>query len=275
MEMYRFSPSVQGIHVPYFVLDTFTDKQFHGSPTGVCLLYDEWLDDYLLQSMAEENALPVTAFLLIKGECFSLRWFAPNTEIDLCGHATVGAASIVFDFLKKQETEIVFDSACGPLFARKFEQFVEVDLPRRVVKENALTRQMIDALGGMIPDESYASRDLVFVFSDEAEVRELTPNYQKMAEIEYGDGVIVTAKGSESDFVVRAFFPKLMTNEDPVCGSAHCNLVPYWSERLGKKELLSYQLSARGGRLLCKDKDDCISVAGQTVLYSISEIVIR
>ena len=273
MKKFDFPANAGSLRVPYFVMDVFANKQFHGSPTGVCLLYDQWPEQDLLIKMAAENALPITAFILVTDKGYALRWCAPNMEIDLCGHATVGAAAVVSEFLG-QEGEIIFDWSGGQIYCRKLDDYFEVDLPARPVEPYELTDQMVQALGGAIPAETYASRDLVFIFPHADDVRDLKPDFATMLEIEYGDGVIVSAPGTDSDLVVRAFFPKQLTDEDPVCGSAHCNLVPYWSERLGKKELISHQLSERQGLLRCRDKGDQVGVAGQIVMYSIGEIAV-
>lgn len=274
MRQFEFPSGSGQLRIPYFVMDVFADKQFHGSPTGVCLLYHEWPEQELLIKIAAENALPITAFILVTDKGYALRWCAPNMEIDLCGHATIGAAAVVSEFLG-QKGEIIFDWSGGQIFGRKLDDFFEVDLPARPLEPYELTDQMVKALGGALPSETYASRDLVFIFPDAEAVRSLEPDFSTMVQIEYGDGVIVSAPGTDSDLVVRAFFPKQMTDEDPVCGSAHCNLIPYWSQKLGKKELVSHQLSQRQGYLRCRNKDDQVGVAGQIVMYSIGEIAVK
>lgn len=269
---YGFDSDTPGLRIPYFVTDVFTNTQFGGAPTGVCLLEGAWPDDSMLLNIADENALPETAFVLKRGDAYHIRWFAPNVEVDLCGHATVGAAAIMFEFVEPHADKLTFEWSQGQLTAYKRGDYVAIELPRRVVQPYALTDEMVAALGGAVPVETYASRDLVFVYESEEDVQNLRPDFHVMEKIEYGDGMIVTAKGNQSDFVVRAFFPKLATNEDPVCGSAHCNLIPYWSERLNKKELVSHQLSKRRGYLLCEDLDDRVMVAGESILYAIGEI---
>lgn len=257
----------------YYMVDAFAEHAFEGSPTGVCIL-NEWLDDNLLLHIAAENCLPETAYVVKRKNDYHIRWFAPNAEIDLCGHATLGTSYVIANFVEPGANHISFHSMSGPLeIDRRGDLFV-MDLPSRIPQPATLTPQMVSALGGTLPQETFASRDLIFILENEDQVRSLKPDFSIMSQIEYGDGVIVTAEGNKSDFVTRAFFPKLLTNEDPVCGSAQCNLIPFWAERLHKNTMVSSQLSERGATIYCEFTGDRVKVGGRVMLYSIGEIYI-
>ncbi len=257
----------------YYMVDAFAEHAFEGGPTGVCIL-NEWFDDSLLLQIASENCLPETAYVIKRQNDYHIRWFAPNSEVDLCGHATLGTAFVIFNFLEPRRENIHFQSLSGPLDVDKKDDLYVMDLPSRIPNPTGLTSQMVDALGGIVPKETYSSRDLFFLLENEKQVKELKPNFEVMSQIEYGDGVIVTAEGEKSDFVTRAFFPKLLTNEDPVCGSAHCNLTPFWSEKLHKSKMISKQLSPRGATIYCELNGDRVKIGGKVTLYSIGEIYI-
>jgi PhzF family phenazine biosynthesis protein len=257
----------------YFVVDAFAEKVFEGNPAGVCIMED-WISDELMQNIAMENNLSETAFAVRQGANYRLRWFTPGGEINLCGHATLATAYIIFNFYEKQLETVKFETMSGELIVNKKDDLYELDFPVVSSEEIPLTEQMIDALG-VVPKETFLNRDLVFVLESEEEVRKLTPDFAKLEKLPEGVGVCVTAKGSEYDFVSRGFFPKLKINEDPVTGSLHCCLVPYWSEKLGKQELMARQVSSRGGTLYCKLDDTRVKMAGRAVLYSEAELNIN
>jgi PhzF family phenazine biosynthesis protein len=256
----------------YFVVDAFAEKVFEGNPAGVCIM-DDWISDELMQKIAIENNLSETAFAVKEGPHYRLRWFTPGGEINLCGHATLATAFIIFNYYEKQLDSVKFNTISGELTVDKQDDLYELDFPSVSSEELSVTEQMISALG-IVPKETYLNRDLVFVLESEEEVKNVNPDFAQLERLPEGLGVCVTAKGSEFDFVSRAFFPKLKVNEDPVTGSLHCSLIPFWADRLGKEELVARQLSNRGGTLYCKHEDTRVKMAGRAVLYSVAELKI-
>ncbi|USK68495.1 PhzF family phenazine biosynthesis protein [Peribacillus asahii] len=257
----------------YYVVDAFAEKVFEGNPAGVCVM-NEWIPDDIMQKIAIENNLSETAFAVKGMENYTLRWFTPGGEINLCGHATLATAFVIMNYVEKQLKTIQFDTMSGVLTVNRKDDLYELDFPTAPSKEIPLTEQMIDALG-TTPIEAYLNRDLLCVLESEEAVKNLSPDFSKLEQLPDGLGVIVTAKGNDYDFVSRAFFPKLKVNEDPVCGSAHCGLVPFWAEKLQKREMAAKQLSNRGGTLYCKHEDTRVKMAGKAVLYLIGDINIR
>ncbi len=261
--------------IQLFQVDSFTDTTFGGNPAAVCPLAD-WLPDTTLQAIAAENNLSETAFFVKESQGYRLRWFTPVEEVDLCGHATLAAAYVLFEELRHPDPAILFHSKSGPLNVLKTPQGYMMDFPVWSYKPLDADETLIRALG-VKPDECYMAADIMAVFKDEQTVRNLSPDYALLGQIRDTRGILATAPGySEGDktidFVSRAFFPKLGINEDPVTGSAHCVLTPYWAERLGKKRLLARQISKRGGNLLCEMRDERVEITGQAVLYMKGEI---
>ncbi|WP_434168572.1 PhzF family phenazine biosynthesis protein [Peribacillus frigoritolerans] len=254
----------------YYVIDAFAEKVFEGNPAGVCVM-NEWISDNIMQKIAIENNLSETAFAVKGAENYKLRWFTPGGEINLCGHATLATAFIIMNYVEKQLKTIQFDTMSGVLTVNRKDDLYELDFPTVPSKEIPLTEQMIDALG-TTPIEAYLNRDLLFVLESEEAVKNLSPDFSKLEQLPEGLGVIVSAKGNDYDFVSRAFFPKLKVNEDPVCGSAHCGLVPFWGEKLKKREMVARQLSNRGGTLFCKHVDTRVKMAGKATIYLIGDI---
>lgn len=254
----------------YYVVDAFAEKVFEGNPAGVCVM-NEWIPDDIMQKIAIENNLSETAFAVKGAENYKLRWFTPGGEINLCGHATLATAFVIMNYVEKQLKTIQFDTMSGVLTVNRKDDLYELDFPTVPPKEIALTEQMIDALG-TTPIEAYLNRDLLFVLESQEAVKNLSPDFSKLEQLPEGLGVIVTAKGNDYDFVSRAFFPKLKVNEDPVCGSAHCGLVPFWAEKLKKREMVARQLSNRGGTLYCMHEDTRVKMAGKAALYLIGDI---
>lgn len=254
----------------YFVADAFAEKVFEGNPAGVCVL-KKWLSDEIMQKIAAENNLSETAFFVPTEKGYHLRWFTPGGEIDLCGHATLATAFIITQFVNPQLSTIHFETMSGELIVEKNGDLYEMDFPSIPPKKHILTNEMIEALG-ITPLETYCNRDLMFVLENEEQVKNLSPNLSKLESLSDGLGVFVTAKGKEFDFVSRAFFPKLKVNEDPVTGSVHCNLIPFWAERLGKNELTAKQLSKRSGTLYCRQNGDRVKIGGKAALYLTAEI---
>lgn len=253
------------MRLPIYQVDAFASRVFAGNPAAVVPLED-WLPDTLLHGIAAENNLAETAFFVDRGDHYDLRWFTPQVEVDLCGHATLGAAWVIFQHLRPQAETLAFDTRSGRLTVRRDGVLLVMDFPSRPPALCPTPAGLALALGG-VPRETLMARDLVAVFDTADEVRRLEPDMTAIAELE-AFAVIVTAPGEEGcDFVSRFFAPAKGVPEDPVTGSAHCTLVPYWRRRLGKSEFLARQVSARGGELICRDQGDRVSIAGQTVPY--------
>ncbi|MFU2017035.1 PhzF family phenazine biosynthesis protein [Peribacillus butanolivorans] len=257
----------------YYVVDAFAEKVFEGNPAGVCIM-EEWLSDDTMQKIATENNLSETAFAVKEGKCYRLRWFTPADEIELCGHATLATAYIIANYYENNVEEIKFQTMSGELVVLKKDELYEMDFPRRMPEEFPLTDQIVEALG-VKPIETYLGRDLMLVLEKEEDVQNASPDFSMLEKLPDGLGVSITAKSNKYDFVSRSFFPKLKVNEDPVCGSAHCNFIPYWAKRLGKNEMVARQLSKRGGTLYCKSSGDRVKISGSAVLYAIADLQIR
>jgi len=259
------------MQIPYFQVDAFTDRVFGGNPAGVCLL-ETWLPDAVLKDIAAENNLSETAFVTPRGEDFELRWFTPTREVDLCGHATLASAFVLFAERKIAAEQIRFHTQVGVLGATRGEGTVVLDFPAWQAEPTGVPAALADGLG-WIPREVRKNRDFLAVFADAEEVAGLRPDMAQLAKLDCL-GLIVTAPGRDCDFVSRFFAPGAGIPEDPVTGSAHCTLIPYWSARLGKKTLHARQLSARGGELFCEDRGDRVGIGGHCALYSRAEITV-
>lgn len=250
--------------IPFYQIDAFTNRVFAGNPAGVCLL-ERWLEDFLLQSIAAENNLSETAFLVPSGPNYELRWFTPTVEVDLCGHGTLASAFALFEYLTPQAQRLVFQTRSGILSVERQGDLLMMDFPSRPPEPCPLPAQLAEILG-MAPVETLRARDLLVVYNEEDQVRRLEPDLEKVAALDTF-GLIITAPGKNSDFVSRFFAPKVGVPEDPVTGSAHSSLIPYWSKRLGKKELHALQLSKRGGELFCVDREPRVSIGGRAVAF--------
>jgi len=245
-----------------FQADAFAERIFHGNPAAVVPL-EEWLDDDLLRAIANENNLSETAFFVPEGEAYKLRWFTPEAEVDLCGHATLASAYVLFEHLGFAGEEIVFDSRSGRLRVRRSEAGLEMDFPACPRREIGIPSGMVEALGAK-PRQAFEGGDCMVVFGCEDDIRALAPDFRALSRMP-GRGVIATAPGDDVDFVSRCFFPKLHVDEDPVTGSAHCQMAPYWGERLDSNVLVARQLSARGGTLRCRVAGERVMLAGRVV----------
>jgi len=254
----------------YYVVDAFAEKVFEGNPAGVCVL-DRWLADELMQKIAIENNLSETAFTVKEEKGYHLRWFTPGGEIDLCGHATLATAYILMRFVEPDAQFIQFDTLSGRLTVTRKDTLYEMDFPSIETKTVLLTDEMIDALG-IKPEEVYKGRDLIFRLESEDAVRNIQPNFEKLKQFPEGLAVFVTAESNEFDFVARAFWPKLGINEDPVTGSMYCSLLPYWTKKLQKTEMVARQVSRRGGTVYLKYCGERVKISGKAALYSIGEI---
>lgn len=259
--------------LPIYQVDAFTNKLFGGNPAAIVPL-ENWLPANQMQKIAAENNLAETAFFISQGDHFELRWFTPEMEIDLCGHATLATAHIIFTELGYQQQTIHFHTLkAGTLTVTKATQVYSLDFPSRLAKPSSAPESLLAALGGKPPIEVLASRDLMLVYETEEDIIALQPDFSALAKIDLL-GVIVTAKGNECDFVSRFFAPSAGINEDPVTGSSHCNLIPYWAEKLGKTKLHAFQLSVRRGELWCELKGDRVLMAGEAITYLKGEIYI-
>lgn len=253
-----------------YQVDAFTDKLFGGNPAAVCPL-ETWLPDSLMQNIAAENNLAETAFFVKEGEDYHLRWFTPTAEVPLCGHATLATAHVLFDHLGYPGSEIVFQSKSGMLKVRREQDYLTLDFPTDTFEKISVPSFLADAFSAN-PVEAYkGSLDYMLVFKNQQEIENANPDMGLIAKAD-SRGVIITATGLSSDFVSRYFAPQYGIPEDPVTGSAHTLLTPYWSDKLGKKDLTAIQLSPRKGYLKCKYLGDRVDITGQAVTYLVGEI---
>jgi len=255
--------------IPYYHVDAFTSTPFAGNPAGVCVL-ETWPPDETMLGIAAENNLSETAFLVEGEGHYDLRWFTPVTEVDLCGHATLASAHVVFTQLGHTSPVVRFESKSGTLRVAREEQILVLDFPARPGERCDAPAALVEGLGRE-PVETYRARDYMAVFGTQAEIEALAPDMALLKEV-VSLGVIATAPGDEVDFVSRFFAPTVGIPEDPVTGSAHCTLIPYWSARLGKQVLHARQVSARGGELYCQDAGERVRIGGRAVTYLTGEI---
>ena len=254
-----------------YQIDSFANKVFEGNPAAICPL-KKWLPDELLQSIALENNLSETAFFVKTGSGYHLRWFTPVCEVDLCGHATLATAFVVFTFLGYKENEILFFSRSGELIVTRSDEWLEMNFPAQPPKQCAIPEQIIKAFE-ISPVECHKSEDYIVIFENEDSIFNAKPNMSLLSELSLR-GVAITARGNDYDFVTRFFAPKYGINEDPVTGSAFTQLIPYWSKKLGKKQLTSKQVSKRGGEVGCVYSGDRVKISGKAVKYMIGSIEI-
>jgi len=259
------------MRIPYYHVDAFTGTAFAGNPAGVCVL-EEWLPDETMLGIAAENNLSETAFLVEGEGHYKLRWFTPVTEVDLCGHATLASAHVVFHHLGHAAPLVRFESKSGLLPVAREGEVLILDFPARPGVPCETPDALREGLGRE-PTEVYRARDYMAVFATQAEVEALEPDMELLKQV-VCLGVIVTAPGDEVDFVSRFFAPTVGIPEDPVTGSAHCTLIPYWSARLGKPRLHARQVSARGGELTCQDAGERVEIGGRAVTYLVGEIML-
>jgi len=254
-----------------YQVDAFTDKVFSGNPAAVCPL-EQWLSDETLQSIAVENNLAETALYVKQDNQYHIRWFTPKVEVDLCGHATLAAAYVLFNCEGHTENNIHFYSnRSGDLTVTKKDELLTLNFPSDTPEPVELTRQLSSCFDKKPQKVLKGKSDYLFVFSSAKEIQEVTPNFDVIAKLNVR-GVIITAKGDEVDFVSRFFAPQLGINEDRVTGSAHTTLTPYWSKELNKTELNAIQLSERTGILKCRFLNDRVEISGQGMLYLAGEL---
>ncbi len=257
--------------LPIYQIDAFAEKRFEGNPAAICPL-TKWLDDEILQSIAAEINLSETAFFIPRGDDYDLRWFTPVSEVDLCGHATLATAHVVFSTLHSDVSEIVFHSRSGPLPVTRDGERLTLDFPAQPGTKCAIPELLVKALG-FVPIECYQAIDLMAVFDNQVQIERIVPDFRLLSELD-ARGIIVTAPGERTDFVSRFFAPKHNIDEDPVTGSAHCMLAPYWAEKLNSNSLSAKQLSKRTGTLHCEIEDNRVLISGKTRLYLEGEIQI-
>ena len=261
------------MRIQIFQVDAFTGRLFGGNPAAVCPL-EEWLDDGLLQNIAMENNLSETAFFVPQGDGFRLRWFTPATEVSLCGHATLAAAHVLWNHLGSSAQELRFDTRSGPVSVLRQDGRMALDFPALPAAPFEAPSALLDGLG-LPPREVLRAREspdsfnFLAVYASEEDVRSLRPDYRQLATLQH-HGVIVSSRGSDEskiDFVSRYFCPAFGIDEDPVTGSIHCSLTPYWAEQLGKTRLEARQVSPRGGELSCQLRGNRVRIAGQAVTF--------
>jgi PhzF family phenazine biosynthesis protein len=258
--------------LPLYQVDAFTGRMFGGNPAAVVLL-GEWLPDRVLAAIAAENNLAETAFVIPGADVMPLRWFTPTVEVDLCGHATLAAAHVLFRHALQGAKSVTFSTRSGNLVVTRDGELLSMDFPARPGTPMVETDSLQAALG-MRPREALLARDLLAVFDSESQIRSFRPDFQRIAALDTF-ALIISAPGDAVDYVYRFFAPRQGIPEDPATGSANCMLVPYWADRLGKSELVAQQVSARGGDLRCKLQGDRVLIAGRTVEYLRGEITVE
>lgn len=255
-----------------FQVDAFAGEPFRGNPAAVVPL-ESWLPAETMLRIAAENNLAETAFFVKNDDGYDLRWFTPTVEIDLCGHATLASAYVLYELLGETADILKFQTKSGQLTVEKKDDLLVLDFPSRPAEPCELPEGLVEAIGKK-PKEILRSRDYLMVYESEEEVRAIKPNFAALLNIPT-HAVIVTARGNDCDFVSRFFAPEVGVFEDPVTGSAHCTLIPYWAEKLGKNEFFARQISARGGELFCELRGDRVKIGGKAVLYLKGEIYVE
>ena len=254
-----------------YQVDAFTKNIFGGNPAAICPL-EKWLDKDKMQKIALENNLSETAFFVKNGDKYDLRWFTPVNEVNLCGHATLASAFVYFNFINKDAQRIVFSTLSGDLIVERKDDLLIMNFPSNKPHVITPTKELLDVFP-IAPKEVLINTKNVVVFETEKQVREMKPDIKGLLKVK-GDGAIITAPGEKVDFVSRYFAPHEGIDEDPVTGSAHTHLVPYWSEKLGKKKFHALQVSSRVGELFCEDLGDRVQIAGYAALYLIGKIFV-
>jgi len=260
--------------LPLYQVDAFAEYPFSGNPAAVVIL-DKWLPDELMQKIAAENNLSETAFVLPAKDHFEIRWFTPIVEVELCGHATLASAFVLFNYLKTSGEKIIFRTLSrGELFVERKNEMIILDFPEDNFFTTVLPDEIIRGIGKK-PLESYKGlSDFLLIYGSQREIEDIRPDFSLLSKA--GDrGVIISAPGEDVDFVSRFFAPRCGINEDPVTGSAHTTLIPYWSEKLHKLKLLARQLSDRKGMIYCENKGSRVKIGGKANLYLKGEILLN
>ena len=254
-----------------YIVDAFTGKPFSGNPAAVCVM-ESWPSEKSMMNLAMENNLSETAFIVKEAGGYHLRWFTPATEVELCGHATLASSFVILNFYESESDLVQFNTLSGVLTIRRCGDFFEMDFPTYELREIPVTDAMERAFG-IRPVRAVLGLDLVCIFENEEQVRSMQPDQELLKQIE-GRIQNATARGKETDCVSRSFCPKLSIAEDPVCGSAHCQIADYWSKEMGKPQIYAYQASKRGGYLHCRmEENNRITISGEAALVAITEIV--
>ena len=257
--------------IKFYQVDAFANKVFEGNPAAVCPL-DEWLDDSLMQKIAMENNLAETAFFVKNDDKYDLRWFTPTTEVNLCGHATLASAYVLFNFLDYEKESVVFNSKSGPLIVKKSGDLISMNFPLQVPLKCATPQVIVDAFNE-IPLEVLKCEDYIVVYEKGTDLTELNPNLELLKKLDLR-GVCITTEDEKYDFVSRFFAPNYGINEDSVTGSAYTQLTPYWAKKLNKTCITSKQLSSRGGELQCEIEGERVYISGKAVCSIIGEMII-
>ena len=252
-----------------FIVDAFTEKLFGGNPAAVCVV-ENFPPEELMQNIARENNLSETAFVMRDGESFRLRWFTPAAEIDFCGHATLATAFVLMTLIDKNLSAVTFDTLSGKFFVERHGNFFEMNFPAYKPKQLPVTAEMCDAVHAKVL-EAYIARDLLMVLEDAETVEKLSPDLDKLSKLDCSIQA-VTAADKNFDCVSRVFAPKLKIPEDPVTGSTHCMIAPYWADKLGKTKILARQASTRGGVLHCEVAGERVKISGNAVLFAVAEL---
>lgn len=260
------------MEITLYQIDAFATKPFEGNPAAVCPL-DAWLHDEVMQSIAEENNLSETAFFVPKGNGYHIRWFTPASEVDLCGHATLAAAYVLFNILGYNKDKIEFDSKSGMLAVAKDNEFLVLDFPAQPPVSCDIPKEIVKAFA-IAPIECLRSEDYVVVFEHELDVELVKPDFWELKKLDLR-GVIITAKSDQYDFVTRFFAPKYGISEDPVTGSAYTQLAPYWATKTGSKRFRAKQVSPRGGELTCEIVNGRVFISGKAIKYLEGKIEIE
>lgn len=255
-----------------YQIDAFTDKVFSGNPAAVCPLH-EWLPAEVMQNIAMENCLAETAFYVNEKEGLRIRWFTPTVEVDLCGHATLATAFVLFNHESYQVDKITFNSRSGPLTVTKSGDTLTLNFPVDTLKEVDSIPELEEGLGVKSIKTFKGKTDYMLVFDNEDQIKNMSPDFKMIGKVE-ARGIIVTAKGKQVDFVSRFYGPQSGMDEDPVTGSAHTSLTPYWAKVLNKTEFTALQLSKRQGKLKCKLLGDRVEISGQAKLYLVGKIFV-
>jgi len=259
--------------ISIYQVDAFANRVFAGNPAAVCML-EEWLSDALLQKIAMENNLSETAFIVPSGDDYKIRWFTPAVEVALCGHATLASAYVLFNCMGYDRPEVRFlTNKSGWLTVTRDNDLLTLDFPADPPAPTAMHEDLVSCLN-IAPRQTWKGKtDLLLVYNAEADIKGLSPDLTRMAQLD-ARGIIVTAPGEQVDFVSRFFAPRVGVPEDPVTGSAHTLLIPYWAKQLGKQEMTALQLSARGGELFCRDNGARVGISGRATLYMTGEITV-
>ena len=255
-----------------YYVDAFADNVFSGNPAAV--IFNNLDDEDIMQSIASENNLSETAFINQNNGINNIRWFSPTTEVNLCGHATLASGYVYFNFINQNDKKIIFSSASGNLAVEKKDAFLELDFPKDIFNEVDYINKVQDSIG-VKPIKTYLGEINLFAeLESEADVKNINPDFDKLINLD-GQGLIISSKSEDFDFVSRYFCPKYGINEDPVTGSAHTTLIPYWAEKLDKSSMVAKQISNRGGVLYCTNLDNRVLIGGKAVLYMNGEIDIN